>query len=90
VAVRASDAVAQDEAFCELATISGWTGTAHVRHARGTESRPLTDAELQDKFRIACEIGGNERAEDVIAAVGRLDTTRIGDFNVLLAPRSGG
>jgi 2-methylcitrate dehydratase PrpD len=73
VRVEPSDAVAQDEAICEVRTRSGWTGTAHVEHARGTRARPLDDRELRAKFRAACEVGGVDRAEKLIDAVDRLE-----------------
>ncbi|MGH2401333.1 MAG: MmgE/PrpD family protein [Candidatus Limnocylindria bacterium] len=74
VRVEASGDVAQDEAVCTIGTSSGWTGTAHIAHARGTRARPLDDEELRAKFRIACKVGGNPRAVDLIDAVERIET----------------
>jgi 2-methylcitrate dehydratase PrpD len=74
VRVEASGAVSQDEAVCTVGTSSGWARTAHIEHARGTRARPLDDDELRAKFRIACEVGGNPRAVDLIDAVERIET----------------
>jgi 2-methylcitrate dehydratase PrpD len=85
VEVETSDAVAQDEAICRARTRSGWTGTAHVEHARGTRARPLDDLELQAKFRAACEVGGSDRAERLIDAVDRLEDLNARELTQLLS-----
>jgi 2-methylcitrate dehydratase PrpD len=85
IRVETSDAVAQDEAICEVRTGSGWTGTVHVEHARGTRARPLDDLELQTKFRAACEVGGSDRAERLIDAVDRLEDLNARELAELLS-----
>ena len=85
VRVDPSDSVAQDEAICEVRTASGWTGTAHVEHARGTRARPLDDLELRDKFRAACEVGGVDRADKLIDVVDRLEDVEAGELTELLS-----
>jgi 2-methylcitrate dehydratase PrpD len=86
VDVESSAAVAQDEAICEVRTASGWTGTAHVEHARGTRARPLDDLELQAKFRAACEFGGVASSEMLIDVVHRLEDVNAGELMRLLGP----
>ena len=45
-----------------------------VRQARGEPEVPLTDAEIQDKFRaMAAPVVGTERAEDIIVTVDKLE-----------------
>jgi 2-methylcitrate dehydratase PrpD len=45
-----------------------------VRQARGEPEVPLTDAEIQDKFRaMAVPVLGSARAEDIIATVDKLE-----------------
>jgi 2-methylcitrate dehydratase PrpD len=83
--VEPSDAVAQDEAVCEIRTTSGWTSTAHVEHARGTGARPLDDHELQAKFRTACEVGGVARASELIDAVDRIENLNLRELARLLS-----
>lgn len=85
VQVEASDSVPQYEATCVVTTGSGWTGTAHVRHARGTRARPLDDSELRDKFRAACECGHNSRAAELIDAIDRIEELDVRDLSELLA-----
>ena len=85
VLVEPSDAVAQDEAICQVRTRSGWTGTVHVEHARGTRARPLDDLELRAKFRAACEVGGTDRAENLIDAVDRLEDINARELTQLLS-----
>jgi len=85
VRVEPSDAVAQDEAICEVRTTSGWTGKVHVEHARGTRARPLDDLELQAKFRAACEVGGIDRAEKLIDVVDRLEEVNARELTELLS-----
>jgi 2-methylcitrate dehydratase PrpD len=42
--------LARGEAVTEVLLANGTTLRAHVRHARGSVDRPMTDAELDDKF----------------------------------------
>ncbi len=57
-------ALARDEAFVEVRLVSGRTLAHHVPHARGSRERPLTDDELDAKFRslvtpvLSDELGG--------------------------------
>jgi len=43
--------LARDEAMAEVTLADGTALRAHVEHARGSLARPMTDAELDDKFR---------------------------------------
>ena len=85
VQVEPSDAVAQDEAICEVQTGSGWIGHAHVEHARGTRARPLDDIELRAKFLAACQVGGFDRAERLIDAVDQLENVNARELARLLS-----
>ena len=85
VRVEASGAVSQDEAVCTVGTSSGWARTAHIEHARGTRARPLDDDELRAKFRIACEVGGSARADDLINAVEQIETLDARHLAAMLA-----
>jgi 2-methylcitrate dehydratase PrpD len=51
VEIAAAPALARDEALAEVALSNGEIRRAHVVHARGSAARPLTDGELDDKFR---------------------------------------
>lgn len=85
IEIEASDALAQDEAVCVIATSSGWTQTKRVTHARGTRARPLDDAELREKFRAACQVGGSRRASELIDAIGQLEDLGVRQVAALLA-----
>lgn len=56
---------------------AGRSHTAHVAHARGSLGRPLTDAELEAKFRDLAEIGAPEvdaaRAMEAVWAMARAE-----------------
>lgn len=52
----------------------GATEEISVQDARGTDNRPLTDAEIEDKFRtLAARVSGCSRAEELVEAVWTLD-----------------
>jgi 2-methylcitrate dehydratase PrpD len=55
VTVRVEDAVHSDEAFVTLATADGRTLEKHVEHAIGSMERPLSDSELDVKYRQLCK-----------------------------------
>jgi 2-methylcitrate dehydratase PrpD len=50
VAARADAGLGRDEAIAEATLGDGRILRAHVRNARGSVARPLTDAELDEKF----------------------------------------
>jgi 2-methylcitrate dehydratase PrpD len=85
IVVESSEAIAQDEAWAELTTRHGWRGNTHVRHARGTAGRPLSDDELAAKVRAAFEVGGNPNAAQVIAMIARLEELQVPALGRLLA-----
>ncbi len=51
-------------------TVDGRTLSATVEHARGSAERPLTDAELEDKFRDNARLGGS--ADKAAARIAQL------------------
>jgi 2-methylcitrate dehydratase PrpD len=61
----ADPALARDEAHAECVLGNGVTLRAHVAHARGSRDRPMTDAELDEKFLAQAE--GPLHAEDALA-----------------------
>ena len=50
IAAREDAGLERDEAIAEATLGDGRTLRAHVRNARGSVARPLTDAELDEKF----------------------------------------
>jgi 2-methylcitrate dehydratase PrpD len=84
IRVEASPEVAQDEAVAEVGTVSGWSGQQHVRHARGTKGRPMSDEELRDKFRVACAFAGNPHADALITLVEGIDAVAAAEITALL------
>jgi 2-methylcitrate dehydratase PrpD len=65
--------VAQDEAFAEAEFETGPAVSVHVRHARGTKARPLTDADLDEKYAAAMAMGGSTHGAEVAALIRKGD-----------------
>jgi len=55
VSVRPDASVREDEAHITVSLDDGRTFTRHVEHAAGTAERPMTDREVETKFRGLCE-----------------------------------
>jgi 2-methylcitrate dehydratase PrpD len=67
VTAVADAALARDEAIADVTLAGGRTLRAHVKHARGSLARPLTDAELDDKFLAqACTRLTDAQARDLL------------------------
>ncbi len=74
--VRATvdSAVSEDEVHVSIRLKDGTTHSTHVEHATGSPENPMTDAQLEAKYRaLATEVLGSERAEVLLDAVWRLD-----------------
>jgi 2-methylcitrate dehydratase PrpD len=67
--IEATTDVAQHEAHAEGEFDSGRVERIHVRHARGTQARPMTDDDLREKFFAACNMGGINEAGELAALV---------------------
>jgi 2-methylcitrate dehydratase PrpD len=65
VSALADPALARDEAIAEAVLRDGTTLRAHVAHARGSIDRPMTDAELDEKFlaQAGSVLAENERSK---------------------------
>jgi 2-methylcitrate dehydratase PrpD len=84
VAVEVQDDLAQHESIVEVAPDGGERASVHVRHARGTRERPMSDHDLEEKFRAACRIGGNPHADRLVDSVRRLDALPLRELAELL------
>jgi 2-methylcitrate dehydratase PrpD len=61
-------ALGRDQAIAEVELTSGATLCAHVEHARGSLSRPMTDPELDTKFTAqTCPRLGRDRTERLLS-----------------------
>jgi 2-methylcitrate dehydratase PrpD len=73
----ADPALERDEAIAEVVLQDGSRLHAHVAHARGSMARPMTDAELDAKFRAQADTrlpkAARERLLDLCRHVARLD-----------------
>ena len=85
VDVEVRQDLAQDESIVAVEPDGGERRSVHVEHARGTIARPMNDAELEEKFRAACRIGGNPHADRLLAAIGRLEELPLTELAQLLA-----
>ncbi len=55
VTVQPDPQIREDEAYVAVKLRDGCTLTQHVEHATGTAERPMTDREIETKFRGLCE-----------------------------------
>ena len=60
----------------EIEFEDGRTVSGRIDYGKGSKANPMTDEEVAEKFRLCAEYAGfpADRAEDVIEAVGRLET----------------
>jgi 2-methylcitrate dehydratase PrpD len=66
-----------DAAIVAVRTATGEMLTAHVAHARGSLARPLSDRELEGKFRDLAAYGApGVEAERVIEGIWAIDRTQ--------------
>jgi hypothetical protein len=76
VTAEADASIPADAAVVSLRTASGEMRSAHIAHARGSIARPLSDRELEDKFRDLAAYGApGVDAGRLIDAVWALDQT---------------
>jgi 2-methylcitrate dehydratase PrpD len=70
----ADPALAPDAAYVTVTIASGKTLRADVAHCLGSATRPMSDRDLEDKFRGLCKgVVEPQRADRLIAACWRLD-----------------
>ena len=70
----AEPTIAEDEVIVEVTLASGERVVRHVEHAIGNLARPMTDRELEEKFRDqAAPILGVQRADELIALCWSID-----------------
>lgn len=66
VVAREDAALPRGAARVTVRALDGRAETLTVEHARGSEQRPLSDAELEAKFRANAALGGFARAEEAL------------------------
>lgn len=89
VRVESVDGVPVPDVRIVIVEQDGATDEIAVKDARGTDGRPLTDAEIEDKFRsLAARAPACRRAEELIEAVWTLD--RCADVGAIMALARGG
>jgi 2-methylcitrate dehydratase PrpD len=85
--VRASvdQGVAEDEVHVTIRLTSGEAHSVHIAHATGSPQNPMTDAQLEAKFRaLAGEVFSTERTEALLEAAWHLeDAPDLGAFVAL-------
>ncbi|HEX7021987.1 MAG TPA: hypothetical protein VF171_03950, partial [Trueperaceae bacterium] len=75
VRAEATPGLAEDEARLCLTLADGSTRQLHVAHAIGGLGRPMTDADLENKFRgLVVPVVGPDAAERLIGLCWQLDT----------------
>lgn len=73
ISVRPDETLARDEACVQVGLADGATIEAHVLHARGSLNRPMTDAELDEKFmHQVLRVAGEPSARAILAATRNL------------------
>ena len=79
----ADKSIAEDEVIAEVTLASGERVVKHVKHAIGNRARPMTDVELEDKFRDqAAPVLGERRANELIALCWSID--KLADCRTLI------
>jgi 2-methylcitrate dehydratase PrpD len=79
----ADQSIAEDEVIVKVTLASGENVIKHVEHAIGNLSRPMTDRELEDKFRDqAAPVLGVQRADQLIALCWSID--KLADCRTLI------
>ena len=82
VSLREDPAIGRTEARVTIRTRGGRTLSRHVEHALGTLARPMSDADLEAKFRgLAGEVLPGAQVEEIIKLCWRLPT--LGDAGAL-------
>jgi 2-methylcitrate dehydratase PrpD len=76
--ITVDESVAQHEAFARADLGDGRKLEVHVRHARGTTERPMSDEDLRQKFQAGFEIGGFGNAEASADLIMTADTVPVG------------
>jgi 2-methylcitrate dehydratase PrpD len=77
VSVQADDALPIEASIVTVLTKGGQSFTAHVKHARGSLERPLSDIEIERKARQLAVLGGtNVDIAPLIDAVWALDVSK--------------
>ena len=79
----ADKSIAEDEVIAEVTLASGECVVKHVEHAIGNLARPMTDGELEEKFRDqAAPVLGAQRANELIALCWSID--KLADCRTLI------
>ena len=82
VSAKVDPAIGRTEARVTIRTRGGRTLSRHVEHALGTLARPMSDADLEAKFRgLAGEVLPGAQVEEIIKLCWRLPT--LGDAGAL-------
>ncbi len=77
VSAKVDPAVGRTEARVTIHTRDGRALSRHVEHARGTLARPMSDADLEAKFRgLASEVLPDAQVEEIIKLCWQLPTLR--------------
>lgn len=82
--VEAVERIAQQEAWAEAETADGWRHEVHVPYARGTVQRPLSDDDLDEKFRLACSTSAYSRVEELRESGWSVEELRVRELTTLL------
>ncbi len=83
VEVIADPTLAKEEARVKITARDGGRFECHVRHALGSLERPMSDADLSDKFRaLATEVLATDQAERLLALAWNIRA--LGDVGALI------
>ena len=85
VAAEGDERLARDEAVAEVELADGTRLRAHVPHARGSVSRPMTEAELEAKFMGQASVAMSEGAARTLQAALR-ELPAVTDVGLTLGP----
>ena len=82
VRLTQDDDLASDAAIVSLVLRDGWVATTHIEHCRGSQARPMSDADLSEKFLGQAAIGyRTEHSEALLAEAWRIrEMVMVGAF----------
>lgn len=87
VTLEGDPGVRQDESIVTLTTRSGETHRSHVEHALGTQEHPMTDQDLEAKFRaLSTEVLGEQPAGQLVQHLWTFDHEPVAHLTAALRP----
>lgn len=87
VVLEGDAGIRQDESVVTLTTVAGATHVSHVQHALGTQENPMSDEQLEAKFRLLADpVLGADRSARAAQLLWQLDQESVRSLMPSLQP----